>query len=370
MIQLQKLQHWNVKIPLRFQFSQSNNATSISDSVLLKITSQNGIDGYGEACPRSYVTGESYASVAEDLENILPFLQAQKLDSIQAIKVLVTELLPGKIGLSSICAIELALLDIWSKEKQVPLFHALKGEDKEIKYSGIIPLVKPKYLELVFQQLKLFGFEQVKLKVDNKLEDNLEKIKMIRAAFGNTIEIRLDANTSWNLEEAEQLIPAYLRVGIYSFEQLFPKGQEEKMASLTAKFGTEARIMVDESLTSFKSAVKLVQKGYCNAFNIKISKTGGIFNALKIYNFAQAQGLTCQLGAHFGETSLLTRAGLLFAALSGPLTAQEGGFGPYLLEKDLCTKALHFDKNGTFRTGDLKQYSPLVVEDARVSNYS
>lgn len=50
-----------------------------------------------------------------------------------------------------------------------------------------------------------------------------------------------------------------------------------------------------------------------------------------------------QLGAHFGETSILTAAGIVFAAMAGPLTAMEGGLGTHLLEYDFCSPSLQFD---------------------------
>ena len=369
MIQLQELQAWNINIPLKFQFSQSNNSTSESDTIILKLKSNQNSTGFGECCPRLYVTGESAQSVLKDIEHIRPFLLQYQFNTFGDIKTLVTQILPNKIGLSSICAIELALLDLWSKSTSTNLLEVMGGTEKIISYSGIIPLLKTKYLGLVFQQLKVFGFQKVKLKVDTRLEENLEKIKLIQSELGQNMEIRVDANTSWTKADAFRLIPAYLEHGIKSFEQIFPKGQEAELAELTNEFGQEAAIMVDESLTSFESAKELIENGYCNAFNIKISKTGGIYNALEIYDYAKQHGVSCQLGAHFGETSLLTRAGILFASLSGELTAYEGGFGSFLLQEDLSYTSIHFDQNGSFPIGKLRDYSPLDIKEERIEKY-
>lgn len=81
----------------------------------------------------------------------------------------------------------------------------------------------------------------------------------------------------------------------------------------------------------------------CRRFNLKISKNGGLFNTLAIYRLAQEHGIACQLGAHFGETGILTGAGILFGALAGPLTALEGGLGTHLLEYDLFDAGLQID---------------------------
>lgn len=359
---------WNIKIPLRFQFSQSNNRTSQSNSLVLKLVTKEGISGFGETCPRLYVTGEDIDSVQKDIATIMPKLQQLSLNSLEAIQNLVTNQLPHTIGLASICAIELALLDAWSKTHQLSLFTALKGQQKTIKYSGIIPLLKPKYLELVFQQLKHFQFEQVKLKVDAKLEENIQKIKLIRSALGAATQIRLDANTSWTAADAQRLIPAYLDVGVNSFEQLFQKGQEALLKPVMKTFGKEAKIMADESLTSFDSAQFLLENKLCNALNIKISKTGGLFNALKIKNYADQHGIPCQLGAHFGETSILTRAGLLFASMTDSLSATEGGFGTFLLQEAICKKPIQFDQNGCFPIG-IGLHLPLEIHEDVLLKY-
>lgn len=345
-IQIEKIEYKQVHIPLKFQFAQSNNVTSQSDTILLSIQTPDGLKGLGETCPRKYVTGESADSVFNDLKVIGNYLKQLSFNSLEDIQYLVTKELPGKIGLSTICAIELALLDLWTKINDRNIIEVLGGQHRTIQYSGIVPLVKIKYLELVLQQLKYFQFKQVKLKVDTALQDSLERIKLIRSALGEDVSIRLDANTAWTYDEARQFIPAYLAEGINSFEQIFPKEQVQKLGKITAEFGQDAFIMADESLSSFEDAHYLIQRGLCNAFNLKISKNGGLFNALRIYKLAKSFNISCQLGAHFGETSLLTRAGVWLSTLAPNLQANEGGFGTYLLEKDVVSPGIQIDEHG------------------------
>jgi L-alanine-DL-glutamate epimerase-like enolase superfamily enzyme len=81
-------------------------------------------------------------------------------------------------------------------------------------------------------------------------------------------------------------------------------------------------------------------------FNIRISKNGGILNSLKIYQKAEDAGFKCQLGAQVGETSLLSSAGRIFAALTGDLIFHEGSYGTQLLAFDLTKNPLFFEKEG------------------------
>ena len=102
--------------------------------------------------------------------------------------------------------------------------------------------------------------------------------------------------------------------------------------------------MADESLLHWQSAQSIIQKGYFNRFNIKISKNGGIFNSLRIAELGRQAGIAVQLGAHFGETSLLSGAGLLLAAANRSLSGYEGGLGTYLLKEDICQPSIQMNQ--------------------------
>ena len=297
----------------------------------------------GKPARAPYVTGEDVSSVQLDLEKIKTKLEQRSFASIDDIRTLVCEELSGLVGTSTLCGLELALLDAWSQENETPLPFALDAKmESPVTYSGIVPL---QHSSAALEQLQHFSFTAIKLKVDRQLSDSLHKIQQIRQYFGQDIDIRLDANCSWQYEDALQQIPVFLAEGVNSFEQIFAKGQEMQMGKITQQFGKEALIMADESVTTLAQAQLLLDRQLVNSFNLKISKNGGIFNTLKIYTLAQQYGIPCQLGAHFGETSILTAAGHLLAGLAD-FTFHEGGFGTHLLREDLGYPALSINVKG------------------------
>ena len=80
---------------------------------------------------------------------------------------------------------------------------------------------------------------------------------------------------------------------------------------------------------------------------------GGLLRAIDLANMAKQSGIGCIVGAQVGETSLLTRAGMVAAlACHENLLAQEGAFGLYLLEHDVCAKSLMFGKQGKIITSE------------------
>ena len=292
-----------VSIPLKFQFSQANNTTSTSDSAILELITEDGVSGFGEACPRLYVTGESMQDVKNDLNLIIPKLKTHPIESVEDIQARIKKWESLGIGPSTRCCMELALLDAWSRTEKMPIFQLLGGQTapEKITYSLVLPLIKPKYFELLLENIGVFQPASIKLKVDSGLSENLERIRLIRGCFSEEIPLRVDVNAGWTLEEAMKFIPEFLKIGITSFEQPLEADQLEGMAKLTAQFGQDARIMADESLTSFALAEKLIAEKCCNHFNLKISKLGGLQRALDIYRLGQEHDIPCQLELILGK---------------------------------------------------------------------
>jgi L-alanine-DL-glutamate epimerase-like enolase superfamily enzyme len=335
-----------LRIPLKFQFSQSNNTTSSSSAIIMKLTTEQGTQGFGECCPRAYVTGESLDSVRKDVDTIQNLLYAQSFKAIEDIRQFVVHELSDKVGLSTICGIDLALMDAWGKEHQQHLVEVVGGKkNRKVQYTGIVPQGNALALKKALNQLRFFQFKELKIKVNDDLEKTLETIQLIRSEYFPAVKLRVDANCAWRYEDAIVHIPRLLEEGIEVFEQIFSKDQLDELKKITAKFGADAKIMADESLTTYQSGQYLIDNKICNHFNMKISKNGGFWNTLRLYDLIQENGLTCQLGAHFGETSLLTATGLLLASKADKLTAIEGGYGDYLLEQDFVQPSIKFDRH-------------------------
>lgn len=333
-----------MRIPLRLRFEQSNGSAAYSDSTIIELNTDGNQNGYGECCPRLYVTGEDFASVSRDVLTAAEWLKQAEFNSIDDIRQCVTGALPRHAGPAAVCALELALLDAWCKVNDTTLATALDLTLPErVQYAGVVPLRSPEGTTQLMALMRRFAFQELKLKVDNDLAANLARIDVIRAAFPEPIPLRVDVNCGWSWDDALLQIPALRERGVHVFEQPFHPDQDESMARLQAYFGDNICLMSDESLTTLASAQHLLRLQACRRFNLKISKNGGLFNTLAIYRLAREHGIDCQLGAHFGETSILTAAGILFGALAGPLTAMEGGLGTHLLEVDPFTLSLHID---------------------------
>ena len=365
-MKIRKLAIYLLEIPLNVHFVQANHSSHRSHSILVELETFGGVVGIGESCPRTYVTGEDVHSVAKDLCVIRPLLWPREFCVFGEIESFICDQLAPLIGPSALCALELALLDAWSKSYRIPIIHALGSQMKdEFHYTGVIPSSSITKLKPL---LSNFHFPQIKLKMGKQLERNLSQIKAVQELYGQQIGIQADINTSWSWKDALQQIPVLINRGIRIFEQPFLPAQDVCMGELIQRFGDKATFMADESATTSSQVSTLLTKGHCTRINLKISKHGGIFQTLLIYREAQQYGVSCQLGAHFGETSVLTYAGMLVASIVPYLTGHEGGLGTYLLEADLRDPSLRFDRQARIYSsikqglGLLPRYSRKSVE--------
>lgn len=333
------------RVPLRLRFSQANQSTQTSDSVILELKSAAGLLGYGESCPRPYVTGEDFASVERDIQRVMPVLLRRTFNSFAEIQAFIFQEASKVVRPAALCLLEIALLDLWGKAQQKSLAHFLGIRySRQVHYSGIVPLDQPDKLSKLLPILKGFAFKELKLKVNASLKDCLQMVNWVKTHWGEAFPIRVDANTGWTYEQALKLIPALIEAGVSVIEQPLPVAQDQQMIELMHRFGASVKLMADESLTTFSSGERLVEQGCFNHFNLKVSKNGGILSTIKLYRYLQSNGYTAQLGAHFGETSILTAAGLWVAAAAPDLIAHEGGLGTYLLERDLQANSLRMDQ--------------------------
>ena len=108
-----------------------------------------------------------------------------------------------------------------------------------------------------------------------------------------------------------------------------------------------AAIILDESLKNSAQLDQYAARSGDWIANIRVSKCGGILRSIALAKAAHCQGMGVKLGAHVGETSLLTRAAITVGqALATAPLAREGAFGNFLLKNDISKKSLRFGRNG------------------------
>ena len=343
-----------LEIPFKVSFSHSSATRNVTDSVIVTATGENHC-GYGEACPRSYVTDETFETVEEFFNRhrasiVTSVTDLNSLEAWSSAHVKAIDQSPA-----AWCAIELALLDLLARENNgsVESMMGLAELSGEFQYTAVLGDSSLEAFTILLEQYRVMGFTDFKLKVSGDLAHDTEKCEVLTNQVGNA-RIRLDANNLW--QTSDEVI-AYIQQFGYNFFALEEPLQANDYAGLSLiSDALKLKIILDESFVKCQQFDYLLDKPENWILNIRISKMGGLLRSIAIAEQARNSGIDCIVGAQVGETSLLTRAALtLVNDFRDVVLAQEGACGTYLLEHDIFTPVLMFGEGGKIKQEDLEK---------------
>lgn len=328
-----------LRVPLRPSATHEAGSADAARTVLVAAHDAEGHTGWGETCPRPTVSGETVDTAREALRSIiLPVFLGRSFDSPEAVARAALGCLDGlpRNQHAAFAAAELALLDLAGRAFGLCAGDLLGPVRREhVEYGGVIAATSPAETESRARALAAFGASEIKVGVGPDLEDNLQRLGIVREILGSTVELRVDAKGAWSLPEAIRQLEAMAEFRIAAVEQPVPAADLQALRELTA--AGLVPVVADESLVSLEDARRLVDRRACDVFNVRIAKVGGLLNAGRIHRCARAAGLDCQLGAHPGESGLLAAAGRHYATRAGELRWLEGGDDSLLLSGPITT---------------------------------
>lgn len=348
-----------VRIPLRRPIRHASHRREHTDNLVVVCKLEDGTVGHGEGVPRDYVTGETIDSAIALLARSDLAAQLTPCPDFRSAVELCERFRPADVpdddrrigGNAARCAVELALLDAYGRKYGQPLsaVTALLAADvhqprPRVRYSGAITSARGMKLRLSAWAQWFFGFAQMKVKVGIEGYNDAARLRTIRRILGRTMDVRVDANEAWSADEAAAKINELLPAGITSVEQPIPHEQVARLAEL--RRAVQVPIMLDESLCGEVDARRAIESGWCDLFNVRLSKCGGFVPSLRLVQQARRSGLGCQLGCQVGETAILSAAGRHFAASVGGLRYVEGSYDRYLVREALGKQDLTFRRGG------------------------
>jgi L-alanine-DL-glutamate epimerase-like enolase superfamily enzyme len=338
----------NLKTTIRHAAATRNKGESIWVQA-----KRNGDSGYGEGCPRIYVTGDDLdASLTWIKENFSTGLV--NFETLEDLKEWAKENEKEIDSYPSAwCAIEMAMLDLLARESDCTVEKMLGLDDGKLcsRYTAVLGNDKKKEYTTLADQYFILGISDFKIKLCGNLRRDIEKIDILEELsvqhHAKPIRIRLDANNLWK-DRCDEAVEYTMMLGIgrvFAMEEPV----RAKNAEDISKFSTAAGlpVILDESLCTLED-LSLYRNIAGNFIaNIKISKVGGLIRALKMIEELKKMRWPIIIGCHVGETSLLTRAALVVSGSAGDsLIAHEGAFGDYLVEREPASPMLKFGREG------------------------
>jgi len=331
---------------MRFRFKHASADRAKTENVIVELRDQTGACGYGEGCPREYVTDESFESACDFLDEHGREI-ADAADDIKSLRAWIFAHEPLiDANPAAFCAIELAALDLMGKRAGEPLERllGLSALSDPIAYTAVLGDSSPNKTWAMYAAYRLWAFSDFKIKLSgDQARDRMRFSKLPRHG-----RIRVDANNYWS--EASECISHVKQLGrpIWAIEEPVAPGNDDAMREISDALG--AKIILDESLLRHDQIARYAEDPGRWIVNIRVSKCGGILRSIRLANCTQNTGIDVILGAHVGETSLLSRAALAVGqALDQAPAGREGAYGDILLKNDLTEPSLRFQYAGELR---------------------
>lgn len=346
-------------VPLREPVHGVHGVTSVQRSALVRVTSDEGIEGWGNVDPTPGYSAMSAAEVHDTVRRLGPALIGTDPFNARRALAAMDRQAPGRH--EAIAAVEMALVDLKARALGVPVHSLLGGRVKdEIAFNAWIGTVPPEQAAREATAWLGRGFRSAKIKVSGAGPEGIARVAAVRAAVGGRMALRVDFNESLRLGEAVAFIRRLEPYDLTLVEQPVPRENIAGLAEIRRGIGIP--LMADESVTGPASLIEIIRREAADLVKVKVMKQGGLLRTLAMVECAAAAGLRVVIGHGFGLT-LSTLAEATVAAVSEAIVDGCEAVGPLKMAADVVAEPVRLD-TGVLRLGDQPGFGATVDPDA------
>jgi len=308
-------------IPLTSPFRIAIGEMTAANDLLIRIRTDQGVVGLGEACPFPPITGETQATNAAAAISIRDMLIGKDPLAIDALLREIGPLVHSNP--SAVAAFDMALHDILGKVAGLPLFRLLGGTKNTFETDITTSLDTLESMTAESKKYADMGYKTLKVKVGLDPDEDFARLSAIRAAVGRGVAIRIDANQGWTVPQAVYALRKMEPLAIEFCEQ--PVLASDTAGLKAVRSQSPIAIMADEALFGPADAIKLIRAEACDTFNIKVMKAGGLLNSIRIAHIADAANMRCMVGCMLESKLALTAAAHVVASQANIVYADLDG---------------------------------------------
>ncbi|MEQ1677386.1 MAG: dipeptide epimerase [Chitinophagaceae bacterium] len=354
---IRNIELYKFSIPLVEPFITSLGQDVAAENVLVKIYTEQGITGFGECSPYMPINGESQDTCFLVGQYFAKSLKGKDPLNIEACIHLMDSIIYANTSIKS--AFDMALYDIAAQYACMPLYKFIGGENnKTIITDYTVSIGDPDKMAADALKIKAQGYPAIKVKLGKNGTTDVVRMKKIRAAVGDEIPLRIDANQGWAVEEAIETLQALGPLNIQHCEE--PIARWNFMQLPRVKKESPIPIMADECCGDDHDAERLIQLNACDYFNIKLGKSGGLFKALKMARMAEKAGIHLQVGAML--ESRLAMTAFAHFALCSPNIEHYDFDTALMFSEDPVTGGILYEKNGVVKVPEVPGLGATIDE--------
>lgn len=359
---IRKIEIFQLPVKLKQPFIISLGAFHYAENVIVKISTHNGITGFGECSPFMSIHGESMETCFVVAGYLAKGLIGKNALDIEACIDLMDKTIYGNSSIKS--AFDIALHDIASQQALQPLYAFLGGKnDKDLKTDYTVSIGDAGKMAEDAVKIKEKNFSFIKVKLGDSKEKDVERIRKIRDKIGMKIPLRIDANQGWDKSTAIEILKELANDNVEFCEEPIPRWDFAELPEI--KKQSPIPIMADESCCNHHDARRLIAIEACHAFNIKLWKSSGIFSAQKIVRLAEQSGIKLQVGG-FLESRLGFTASAHLALTSSAVSYTDFDT-PLMFEDDPVNGGITYHHGGVIKMPD-KPGLGATVDEKYLSN--
>jgi len=361
-MKITQVEVFRVNIPFRIPFVVWRGELPGKEHVLVKLTTDTGVTGWGEAAPFLFYAPETAAGIASVIEEAL-------IDEIIGRDPCDVRAIYERFGmldghLFAKGAIEIALWDILGKVAGLPLFRLLGGPVRDsVPVTTVIHTTEPRLMGEEAVELVARGFDSLKIKIGFGIDGDEAMVAGVREAVGSSARIRVDAEEHYQTKEALAIARRLERYDLELISQPIARTDWEGMAFLRSQLPMP--LLADEGIHSPHDVMTCIKHDSADMVNIKVLKSGGMLPSLDMAGICRAAHLPVMFGSMIesGVGTLFTAH--LAATLPNVFSTEL--CGPLLLASDLLTEPVRVERGAIH----LSQRPGLgyAVDERRLSDF-
>jgi L-alanine-DL-glutamate epimerase-like enolase superfamily enzyme len=292
---------YKLSIPMH-PFQIATGTMYHAQNLFIRVETNKGLTGVGECSAFPMIAGETQATcfeMARDFARLWKHKDAsditgrlKDLDNFTAFNA------------TAKSAFDMALYDLAAQQAGIPLYKFLKGNKKTIETDLTIGIDEPEQMAAKAVEFKNNGVRIIKIKLGKDGKTDLKRVQKIRAAVGDSIKLRIDANQGWDFETAKDVLVKMGNCNIEFCEQPMRQWNDHLLPALRKI--SPIRIMADESVFNHHDAERLILADACDYINIKFAKSGGIAEAIRINQVCEKNKIACMMGGMLESRLALT----------------------------------------------------------------
>jgi len=356
-VKITTIEFYEARLALKEPFVTALGAREYSDHLFVRIFADNGLFGWGECTPSLAINGETVGTCLALAPLLSKALIGKSPEAHSQIFEQMNQVIYGNTSLKS--AIDIACYDLASKAAGMPLYKYLGATvQKKIYTDYTVSIGEISNMVAAARKIKKNGFPIIKVKLGKDGNKDVARIKAIRKAVGKELKIRIDANQGWEIPEAIDTLKKLAPYNIEYCEEPINRHLSHRLNALKSQ--SPIAIMADESLCNHFDAQMLATEKHCDAFNIKLGKSGGLFEAQRILTIADRHTLPVQVGG-FVESKIVFTANCHLAHTSEWVRYFDCD-SPLFHRKDPIVGGMQYLKDGEIKLPERPGLG-LVVED-------